>query len=52
MLWILPSGINLTCKICGNSKVNLEKDGSLKIDCWGEIKGVWHCDSGHRNEEK
>jgi hypothetical protein len=51
MLWTPPPGINLTCRICGSSKVIIEKGDGLEIDRWGDVKGVWHCDSGHRNEE-
>ena len=51
MLWIPPPGINLTCRVCSSSKVIIEKGDGLKIDRWGDVRGVWHCDSGHRNEE-
>ncbi len=52
MLWIAPPGINLYCRACSSSKVRLEKDDNPKIDRCGDVKGVWHCDNTHRNEEK
>jgi hypothetical protein len=51
MLWTPLPGINLSCRVCGSSKVRLEKGETLKLDRWGDVRGELHCGNGHRNEE-
>lgn len=53
IMWSPPPSIGIPprCRICGSTKVMLEKDDDLKLDSWGNLTGKWHCDKGHPNIE-